>query len=78
MTITSSDLRTLHQVIDRLSPEQLEELQAFLSTIQAPEPLPIYRIYEHAVDAEVDDLAENHDHYLYSRKPDTFHSSGRS
>ena len=65
MTITASDLRTLHQVIDQLSPEQLEELQAYLKQVQALAPLPIYRIYEHAVDAEIDDLAENHDHYLY-------------
>ena len=65
MTVTSSDLHTLYQVIDRLNPEQLEELQAFLNQFQKPVPLPIYRIYEHAVDAEIDDLAENHDHYLY-------------
>jgi len=65
MTSNTIDLRSLHQAVDRLGPEQLEQLQAFLSHLEPSGVLSIYRIQEHAVDAGVDDLAENHDHYLY-------------
>ncbi len=70
MTITAADVRILHQAIDRLRPEQLEALRLFLTRLEAAEPLPIYRIYERAVDADVVDLAENHDHYLYGTPSD--------
>jgi len=71
MTTNITIKQQIHRMIDALPPEQLaalyQFLQAFFKTDKAPESqiAPIYQIHQQAIDTDIDDLAEQHDHYLY-------------
>ena len=52
--------------VERLQPEQLADLWEIISGWLDAAPSPLYRIHESALATGVNDLAEQHDHYLYA------------
>jgi hypothetical protein len=68
MSVQTSTKEQLHQVIDRLPPEQIEAVWEYVNQIAEQPVAPIYRIHEYAASTGVKDLADQHDHYLYSRE----------
>ncbi|MCL5997828.1 MAG: hypothetical protein M1546_17505 [Chloroflexi bacterium] len=49
-------------------PRLLAEHEADESASTDTPIFPLYRLHEHAVDTGISDLAEQHDHYLLSRR----------
>jgi hypothetical protein len=68
MSALMSTKEQLHQVIDRLPPEQVEEVWEYVSQLAQQPVAPIYRIHEYAASTGVKDLADQHDHYLYGQE----------
>jgi hypothetical protein len=68
MSTLISTTEQLHQAIDRLRPEQVAEVWAYVTQLAQRPVAPIYRIHEYAVSTGVKDLADQHDHYLYSQE----------
>lgn len=58
----------IHESIDQLQSEQLEQLWAYLEALLQHPDAPLYRVYEQAIETGVRDLAERHDYYLYGRE----------
>jgi hypothetical protein len=55
----------IHQAIDTLRPEQLEQLWEYVEQLTEERVAPLYRVHEYAISTGVSDLAEQHNHYLY-------------
>jgi hypothetical protein len=55
----------IHQVIDRLRPEQLERLWEYVEQLAEEPVAPLYNVHEYAISTGLSDLADQHDHYLY-------------
>jgi hypothetical protein len=57
------------EMLDRLTPEQLETIRQFVTQISEAPVSGLYALHEHAISTGVPDLAEQHDRYLYERAP---------
>jgi hypothetical protein len=55
----------IHQAIDTLRPEQLEQLLEYVEQLTEEPVAPLYSVHEYAISTGVSDLADQHDHYLY-------------
>ena len=56
----------IYQAIDRLRPDQLARLLEYVQWLIQEPVAPLYHIHEQAIATGVADLAEQHDHYLFS------------
>jgi hypothetical protein len=68
MSAIISTTEQLHQVIDRLRPEQVAEVWEYVTQLAQRPIAPIYRIHEYAASTGVKDLADQHDPYLYGQE----------
>ena len=58
MSAPISTTEQLHQVIDRLRPEQVAEVWEYVTQLAQRPVAPIYRIHEYAVSTGVKNLAD--------------------
>jgi hypothetical protein len=73
MTTDVNIKQQIYQLIELIPVERLPAVLGFLRRLSQPmtpppppSAAPIYQVHRYAVDTGIPDLAENHDHYLYS------------
>jgi len=55
----------IHEVIDKLRPEQLAQLWEYVEELVHEPAAPLYNVHEQAIPTGVRDLADQHNHYLH-------------